>query len=194
MDDVQGPTRPPGGRRRVLGAFAVTAVVCLTGLVAVAWVTGRPSAVVEVLPVPGGALPRHGGLPDGPATDCVEGYSVATLTHRAFAFDGTVVSVGDPVTETPGAAEAVGYLGATFVVHEWFRGGSGDRVTVDLLDHRWGLDGPAPWRVGTRLLVSGEPRWGGAPLDRAVAWPCGFVRYRDDETAADWRRAFAASR
>lgn len=43
--------------------------------------------------------------------------------------------------------------------------------------------------VGTRLLVSGGPRWGGPPLRDAIAWGCGFTRYYDPQTAADWAAA-----
>jgi len=45
------------------------------------------------------------------------------------------------------------------------------------------------YEVGTRLLVSGAPRWGGAPLDAAIAWPCGFTRSYDPQTAAEWAAA-----
>jgi len=30
--------------------------------------------------------------------------------------------------------------------------------------------------VGSRLLVSGEPRWGGGALTNAIAWGCGFTQ------------------
>lgn len=118
---------------------------------------------------------------------CVEFYDAdgAALARRSFAFDGTVTGIGAPVSEVPGDEAAVGYVGVTFAVDEWFEGGSAATVTVDLYGR------PA---VGLRLLVSGEPRWGGAPLDRAVAWPCGFTRYYDPATATDWRRAFAQRR
>ena len=41
--------------------------------------------------------------------------------------------------------------------------------------------------IGSRLLVSGEPRWEGSPLDAPIAWGCGFARYYDPQTAAVWR-------
>ena len=40
--------------------------------------------------------------------------------------------------------------------------------------------------LGTRLLVSGEPRWGGDALDEPIAWPCGFTRPWTEEEAAEW--------
>ena len=45
---------------------------------------------------------------------------------------------------------------------------------------------------GTRLLVSGEPRWGGDTLDDAIAWPCGFTQPWTEETASEWQTAFLA--
>lgn len=54
-------------------------------------------------------------------------------------------------------------------------------------------DGPPSYGVGTRLLVSGEPRWGGTdPLRDAFAWGCGFTRYYDAQAATDWTDAFSA--
>jgi len=133
-------------------------------------------------------------VPDGPATDCVESYDhdPSTLTNRRFAFDGTVAAVGDPVSER--RSVGVGYVGVTFEVHEWFTGGSGATVTVDLLPAGAYADlGRATaWGVGTRLLVSGMPRWDGPPLDAPVGWPCGFTRYYDPATADAWRTAFAS--
>jgi hypothetical protein len=53
-----------------------------------------------------------------------------------------------------------------------------------------GAEGGAPgYRIGTRLLVSGMPRWGGAPLADAIAWGCGFTRYYSPATAAAWATA-----
>jgi hypothetical protein len=52
----------------------------------------------------------------------------------------------------------------------------------------------ATYEVGTRLLVSGEPRWGGAPLDRAIAYGCGgFTRYYEAALAEEWRRGVAGA-
>ena len=43
----------------------------------------------------------------------------------------------------------------------------------------------------TRLLVSGEPRWGGDALDDPIAWPCGFTQPWTEEAAAEWETAFS---
>ena len=45
------------------------------------------------------------------------------------------------------------------------------------------------YQIGTRLLVSGTPRWGGAPLADPIAWGCGFTRYYSRATAAEWSTA-----
>lgn len=83
----------------------------------------------------------------------------------------------------------LGLLGVTFEVREWFAGGRGERVTVDL-QPVGGLEDPGPaYGVGSRLLVSGEARWGGAPMKAPIAWGCGFTRYHDAATATAWREA-----
>ncbi len=90
---------------------------------------------------------------------CVSEYSAETLKERAFAFDGTVVGVGsesDP--RAPDEDVVTGHV--QFEVHEWFAGGTGEAVTVWM---------QRPVEEGDRLLVAGEPRWGGAPLDDAIA-------------------------
>jgi hypothetical protein len=47
--------------------------------------------------------------------------------------------------------------------------------------------GNAGYAVGSRLLVTGESRWGGAPLEDPVAWYFGFSPTYDTETARNWR-------
>ncbi len=42
--------------------------------------------------------------------------------------------------------------------------------------------------TGSRLLISGEPQWGSAPLDAPIAWSCGFSRYYAEKTAPSGRR------
>ncbi|KGN32192.1 hypothetical protein N802_11205 [Knoellia sinensis KCTC 19936] len=121
---------------------------------------------------------------------CVEGYSPAALSGRAFAFDGVVVEIGPSVSDR-GDLD-LNYPGVTFKVQEWFSGGRADTVTVDLPVANTVAYGEIPedaYGVGTRLLVSGEPRWDGSPLDAPIAWACGFTRYYDPETAAAWRAA-----
>ena len=90
-----------------------------------------------------------------------------------------------------GGAGGPDYVGVTFRVHQWFTGGSGSSVTVDLLapvtlDR--GSEEAISYGVGTRLLVAGTARWSGAPLDKPVGWECGFTRYWDQATAVEWAR------
>lgn len=156
--------------------------VCLA-LVVVAFV-GFHRGATKAITNGSGELPVSGG-----SGSCVELYSAATLTHRSFAFDGTVVSVGRGQS-----GDAFSTNGVTFEVNEWFIGPTSvPRVVVDLAKpaHVSGADGAeyASYGPGTRLLVSGEPRWGGAPMDQAIAWGCGFTRYFDADDAQLWRNA-----
>lgn len=116
---------------------------------------------------------------------CVEAYSLAALASRSFAFDGEVTEI------SPGNQ-------VTFRVFEWFAGGEGDRVTIQMYaapDSSAGVPsefGPE-YAEGTRMLVSGEPRWGGAPLNDAIAWSCGFSRVYSLDAATEWDEATSAS-
>lgn len=121
---------------------------------------------------PGGSTPE----PSSTAHSCVEEYSPETLRKRAFAFDGTLLRVAS----ASGAADPIGPV-AFFRVHQWFTGGQGDTVTVQLQREA---------AEGERLLVAGEPRWGGEPLDDAIAWECGFTTTYSAMVAAEWATAF----
>lgn len=137
---------------------------------------------------------RRGPLVGGAIPSCVEEYSPSAVRGRAFAFDGVVVSVGPPVSDTGEYAD-MGLPGVTFDVREWFVGGSGDTVTVDLQVDPGDLADAAhrdySYGIGSRLLISGESRSAGAPLQSPIAWICGFSRYYDASTAAAWRLATA---
>lgn len=177
-------------RRWVIGGSGVAAAATLgVALVAAALGASTPDGV------PSAAGPeRHGALAGDEGASCVEAYTPSAVATRAFAFDGTVTAIGPGTTDRADAV--LGLVAVTFEVHEWFGGGTGETVTVDMFPP--GPDQPdqasesAPsYGVGTRLLVSGEPRWGGEPLQDAIAWTCGFTRYYDETTAADWRAAVA---
>lgn len=137
---------------------------------------------------------RTGALPDGGAASCVESYTPKALTGRAFAFDGVVVEIGASVSDL-GDDGDLGLPGVTFKVRKWFSGGRTDTVTVDMQLPTAGSDSDSSpgdaYNIGSRLLVSGEARWGGAPLDAPIAWGCGFSRYYDPQTATAWRDALA---
>ena len=138
---------------------------------------------------------RRGPLPGGGVASCVETYAPRTVSKRAFAFDGVVVEVGPSVSDRGDEAD-LGLPGVTFEVQEWFSGGGGDgTVTVDMQPPTTGSEEPSDpelaYGLGSRLLVSGEARWGGSPLESPIAWGCGFSRYYDPETAKAWREALA---
>jgi hypothetical protein len=133
----------------------------------------------------------EGPLDDGANASCVEDYSPAAVAERSFAFDGTVTEIGPGTTDRPGVE--LGLAAVTFKVNEWFVGGSEATVTVDMTPPDAAVqtaDAEPAYGVGTRLLVTGEPRWGGAPLEDAIAWGCDFSRYHDEATADRWRAAF----
>jgi hypothetical protein len=143
--------------------------------------------VIDVLSGSGGADPV-GALPDGGAPSCVEQYTPQAVGHRAFAFDGTVTDIG--TAEGTGAND-LGYVAVTFTVNEWYHGADTGTVTIDMASpeatsEETSVSGGS-YAVGSRLLVSGEPRWGGGALDDAVAWGCGFTRYFDEQDADRWR-------
>ena len=138
------------------------------------------------------AAVRTGPLPDSATASCAFAYAPEAVRERAFAFDGTVTGVGKGRSNKPGTG-ALDLSGVTFQVHEWWRGGGPEEVTVDLPPP--GTSGqvddeePPAYDVGTRLLVSGEPRWGWDPLQDPIGWGCGFTRYHDEQTAEQWRQA-----
>lgn len=182
---------------RVRTAFLIVAAAALAAVTVAGISIGLDRSGSSAVPIPVVVGPdnRHGPISSSGAMSCVKEYSTTTLKARAFAFDGTAIAIGPSVSDKPGSR--LDAPGVTFEVNEWFHGGSADTVTVDIQGISTGEDGAAsefgwPSQIpeGTRLLVSGEPRWGGNPLDRAIAWGCGFTRYYDQETADQWRTAF----
>jgi len=120
------------------------------------------------------------------ADDCAFEYNPSTLAERSWAFDGTMIEL-DSVDDS----ELGEVPSATFSVNQWYRGGSGDTVTVQF------ETGPVSEFVpnvepGARLLVTGEPRHGGQPLDDAVAWGCGFTQSWSAAAAESWESTFGA--
>jgi len=186
-----------GAAAATVAAVAVVSGVLLGGQPDGDQLATPPVASKGTLPSPSG-IARQGPLSQGnAAASCVEAYSLTSLKGRAFAFDGTVTAIGPARSNRPGVR--LDLVAATFTVNEWFRGGSSPTATVDMSPPRSAqpIDMSAEtWEpsygVGTRLLVSGEPRWGGAPLKDAIAWEgCGgFTRYFDKATADGWRAAF----
>ncbi len=160
----------------VIGA---TQLSSLSGDTAAPVVTGSSSTAASGSPVGG-----HGPLSNSEAVTCVDQYSPEAVTRRSFAFDGTVRSIG-PGTSNGSEGSSLGLAVVTFDVNQWFLGGTQTTVTVDM--GKPGDEDPT-YSVGTRLLVAGEPRWGGFdPLADAITWDsCGYVRYWDQQTAQEW--------
>ena len=178
-------------RRRILTpAFAaiVTVPILLAALVVGAWLTGDRAPGRSATPVP---ISSRGPVPGNLVADCVEIYGPTTLKHRAFAFDGTVTRTSAMQPPADGSGALDGYLTVTFKVDQWFRGGDQATVTLDMIGPAINSVQQMSYGIGTRLLVSGEPRFGGRPLQAAIAWGCGFTRYYDRDTAALWHQAFS---
>jgi hypothetical protein len=127
---------------------------------------------------------------------CVAEYTSRAAADQAFAFDGTVTRIGREHDDSIRA----GTFAVTFTVNEWFRGGSEATVTVDMPasgtegsdESETGSEAGPVYALHTRLLVSGQPRFGGAALTDPVAWGCGFTRAYDAATAEEWRTAVKA--
>jgi hypothetical protein len=123
-------------------------------------------------------------------TDCEPPGSVADIAERSFSFDGTVTVIGTP---TASDASMSRYTTVTFAVNEWFKGGKGESTSVTMpapleSGEIQGEAGPS-YGKGSRLLVSGE-RLG----DTLRAWGCGYTRYADATTSADWRTGITGHR
>jgi len=134
--------------------------------------------------------PARGPVSFSATASCVEDYSPEAMTGRAFAFAGTVTEIGESVTDR-GDSGDLGYSGVTFQVEEWFVGDGPATFTVDMgapTKSRMSESAPS-YFVGSRLLVSGEDRWGEGGLEDPIAWGCGFTRYFDESTSAAWRSA-----
>ena len=183
-------TRQPLRRRLLTPAFAgiVTVPILIAAVVAGTWLTGDRAPGRSATP---GPISSQGPLPSNLSASCVESYDLATLKKRAFAFDGTVSRITTMQPPADGSGALDGYRTVTFTVNEWFRGGDQSTVTLDMIGPLVSPDQKVSYGVGTRLLVSGAPRFGGSPLQAAIAWACDFTRYYDKDTAASWQQAFS---
>ncbi|MFF5225460.1 hypothetical protein [Dactylosporangium sp. NPDC000521] len=194
---VNSPPAAPRPRRRwalTIGVAATTATAAVLAL-AIA-LNGLPQGPAGPGSPPGAESASGPGSPSGTrrgdvfagtsaSQSCVESYSAQSLARRSFAFDGSVTGIG-----TTDAGTSM-FLPVTFKVHRWFRGGSAESVTVELPNPTGGVSlDVAPFAIGSRLLVSGEPRFGGTPLTDPVAWACGFTRWYDASDAELWQRNF----
>ena len=168
------------------GVLVAASVAALAGLGG-GPLSGSPAREQAVARSPESRL--TGALPVGDAAaSCAYEYSPRRLADRAFVFDGTVTAFGPAHSDRPRGV--LHHAGVTFTVNEWFAGGSGPTVTVDMPPPgAWSEDGLTAYGIGTRLLVSGDHRWGGTTMADAAAGYCGFTRYYDQSTADDWREA-----
>lgn len=182
--------RQPLRRRILTPAFAgiVTVPILIAAVVVGSWQTGDRAPGRSQPPFP---ISSQGPLPSNLSADCVELYDLVTLKHVVFAFDGTVSRITAMQPPADGSGALDGYDAVTFTVNEWFRGGDQGTVTLDMIRPLISEDQELSYGVGTRLLVSGAPRFGGSPLQAAIAWGCGFSRYYDKDTAASWHQAFS---
>jgi hypothetical protein len=144
-------------RTRSVFVAAAAASMVAVGAVSAAVLTGGSS----------GDAPRATDRGGGSAlASCVEQFSVEGLARRDFAFDGTITEVippEDPEAEGPAAAAEV-----VFEVNHWYKGGSGDTVTLktyELPGVISSIEGGLDLSVGNRLLASG---------DDVFLWSCGF--------------------
>jgi hypothetical protein len=117
---------------------------------------------------------------------CVAEPTESTLSQRSWAFDGTVESIGVTHDSRLGSVPS-----ATFSVHRWFKGGHDEKVTLQYEAGSISEFVPATG-PGVRMLVAGDPRWGGQPLDDPVAWGCGFSLPWTDAAERAWAESFAA--
>jgi hypothetical protein len=169
----RGSDEPEVAMSRVLIAWigAVLALVVACGADKPAQTAAAPTAPAEP------AVPAGGGAAST-SEMCAFVYSLDTLGDREFAFDGTLskITPGDAPTETTdGTPDKV-----TFAVAEWFKGGSGDEITLIGTGFGEGEATPgetAGGSVGDRMLVAG---------DEGNVWGCGFTQPYDAKVAADW--------
>ncbi len=130
-------------------------------------------AAIALVVAFGGRSPAPGITPGGSigtgSASCVEPYSKTAITHRTFAFEGTVSAIeGETVAFTVGTA---------------YRGAVGGTITLD-----------APGMTGTTITSAGGPnlavgeRYLVAGDDHFV-WACGYTQPYDAAVAAEWAAA-----
>jgi hypothetical protein len=198
MHTAEPSVRPSqtGRRRLVTLAVAAGVAVVVASVLAITGLSGsrnRPPSAAPPNQSPSAQptqTPERQGdvFGSGIAASCVEPYSPQTLAKRSFAFDGTVLSVGKP--SASGSEVIDPYVAVVFHVNRWYRGGNGDRVTVAMFPPNVHTSVNATYDVGSRLLVSGEPRFGGVQLNDPISWACGFTRWYNETDARTWDQAF----
>ncbi|HEV2005845.1 MAG TPA: hypothetical protein VGQ85_04450 [Candidatus Limnocylindrales bacterium] len=151
-------TRRPW-QTRILGFGGAAAVAAIALFIVLRGPAGGPGVG------PGGSFGTG-------SASCVEAYTPTALTHRSFAFDGTVSAIsGESVTFTIGKA---------------FKGAAAQTVTLDAP----GMTGSAITSIGgpklavdQRYLVAGDDHF---------AWACGYTQPYDAAIAAQWAAALGS--
>jgi hypothetical protein len=172
----------------------------MLGILATCWMLVAAFAATDVS-IHSGAIPSRyrvdsSDYVDAPSVltsdfgqpSCVVGANAQTLRAHLLAFDGTVEKIEPAASDE--IIDGLGTITARFRVHQWFKGGKGDFVTLEFIgpnetedpDMRvvW-TDGPV-LDVGDRVLATG----GGGRL--AVA--CGFTQPYSERAHEMFERAF----
>jgi hypothetical protein len=165
----------------------------LVGIVMALAVAGCGSnATLGGASAPTTALVGNGATSSSSLTDeqqslsqsCVATFTQHTLAERAWAFDGTATR------ETTGHDSHLGAVPTTtFHVNHWYKGGAAATVKIEFSFKR-SEDQNLRGGIGTRVLVTGEPRWGGRALDDPIAWGCGFTQVWTAPAAQEWSTTF----
>ena len=153
-------------RARVLGLGAGVAVIAAVAVLLLFHSSGAAPGVV-----PGGSFGTVPSVaPSGSAgtglASCVEPYTKTALTHRTFAFDGTVTAISGER--------------ATFTVNKAYRGATGGKITLDapgMTGMTITSAGGPNLAVGQRYLVAGDDHF---------VWACGYTQHYDAGVAAEW--------
>ena len=189
-DSPQRERQPIPGRLRIAAVATALAIVAIAAFLSIRLLgSSGQSPAVASSPTQSAAPSVSGDVFAGAsAFSCVEEYGPQTVARRGFAFDGTITRVG----ERSSSGEVVDpYLSVVFTVTRWFRGGQGTQVAVAMLPPELIASvGNTPYKVGSRLLVSGEQRGSGTRPDELLAWACGFTRWYRPTDSAVWEAAF----
>jgi hypothetical protein len=181
-------------RRPRLALAGAAAAVLLAGGIGAVVALGGPGSPDADPPLAASAPPvseaGESVAIGGEAMNCVEAYGPETLANRAFAFDGTVTGIAEAAPDDE--LSIIADVEVTFRIEQWLRGGDAGQFTVSMIPPDADTSaGNGSYQVGSRLLVSGEDRWGDEQLSDPVVWYCGFTRTYSAGAAEQWRQAFA---
>lgn len=197
-DGPVGTVLGMGSWRVRLALVAAVAGVLVAGGAAVAIATGLPSRP-DAVPLPVAENPRSGPVPPVDIDSALL-CALYDIGETAIAFDGTIMEIGAHAEFDP--TEIDPFAPVTFQVHEWFRGGATDQITVWMpapesrLSPTPGPDGSyvvdsfsIDYHVGNRLLIAlGNRR---EPVSersgRPIVHYCEIIWSHTPELAGRWR-------